>query len=342
MIAKLASACAMALCLTVTAAAAETKLLFSTFFPQAHPLYADVFVPWAEAVKQETNGEVFIEFSASSLAPPAEQLSMVSQGIADLTVQFSGVLPNQLAPLMLPEVPGPVSTAENMSVALWKTTEKYFSGLDAFRRARLLSVFTVAPQRLFMVRDYTYNDISEMQAAKILTTPGIAAKAFGAITSGIIVSPAIRYFEFVSKGMVDAYAVATPADVISFNLAQYTRHIVGMRDISTSGSFALVVNQRKWQALSAEHQDAITRLSGEAFARRTRALDEANDAAIEKLKGDGVKFTDLPDTLYGQLKETVSFVEEEWINETKKLGINGREAMDFYRQTLSELHGQQR
>lgn len=340
MITRLASACAMALCLTATSVAAETKLLFSTFFPRTHPLYADVLVPWAEAIQQETNGEVIIEFSASSLAPPAEQLAMVSQGIADVTLQFTGVLPNQLAPLMMTEVPGPVSTAENMSVALWETTQEYFSELDAFRRAHLLSVFTVPPQRLFMVRDYTYQDISEMQAAKIITTPGIAAKSWGSVTTGIVVSPAIRYFEFVSKGMVDAYAVATPADVISFNLAQYTRHIVGLRDISTTGSFVLVMNQRKWRALSPEHQETLTRLSGEAFARRTSALDKANEAAIEKLTADGVTFTDLPDKLYGQLKETVAFVEDEWVSEADNMGVSGREAMDFYRQKLSELHGQ--
>ena len=36
-------------------------------------------------------------------------------------------------------------------------------------------------------------------------TPGTAARAYGSVTSGVVAGPAVRYFELVSKGMVDAY-----------------------------------------------------------------------------------------------------------------------------------------
>jgi TRAP-type C4-dicarboxylate transport system, periplasmic component len=40
----------------IAGAAAQTKLLFSTFFPPGHPLYRQVLQPWAAAVQEATQG----------------------------------------------------------------------------------------------------------------------------------------------------------------------------------------------------------------------------------------------------------------------------------------------
>ncbi len=108
------------------AALAQTKLLLSTFFPATHPIYADVLVPWAKSVEPATQGRVKIEFSASSLAPPPGQLDMVQRGIADVALQYTGVVPNRLQLELLTELPGPVSDSAQMSQALWNTHERHF------------------------------------------------------------------------------------------------------------------------------------------------------------------------------------------------------------------------
>lgn len=325
------AATAAAFALAAGSALAETMLLFSTFFPPQHPLVKQVLVPWAASVQQATGGSVVVEFSPSSLAPPPGQLDMVSKGIADVTVQFAGVVPNRLTSLLITEVPGPVSTSEAMSVALWRTQEKFFDKADEHKGVKLLSVFALPPQGFFGTRDEPVATMEQLKAAKIATTPGTSARAYGAVTSGVVAGPAVRYFELVSKGMVDAYVSVTPLDVTGFNLARYTRTGMNLPGLGTAGSFSLVMSEAKWKKLSPAEQVAVAKVSGEAFARSMAAMDGANKAAIKSMQEQGVKFMDAPAALVQDLGKAFAFLEKEWIAEVGKRGVDGAAAAAFYR-----------
>lgn len=318
-------------------ALAQSKLLLSTFFPATHPIYADVLVPWAKDVGTATQGRVKIEFSASSLAPPTGQLDMVQKGIADITLQFAGVVPNRMQLELLTELPGPVSDSVRMSKALWSTHERYFRGADQYKGLHLLALIAFPPQELFCVKD-PYTSVEQLRGAKIATTPGTAARQYGAITSGVVAGPAVRFFETVSKGIVDAYSAVTPIDVISFNLAPSTRCAIRFPDLRTAGSFALVMNERKWKEVSEADRAAIDSVSGAAFVARMSAMDRANAASTQKLTDAGVKFTDAGPELAGELKKAWLFLDEEWIREAGKRGVDGAAALKYYREQVSNGH----
>ena len=327
----ISAASAAALALAAGSALAETKLLFSTFFPPQHPLVKQVLLPWAASVQQATGGSVVVEFSPTSLAPPPAQLDMVSKGIADVTVQFAGVVPNRLTSLLITEVPGPVSTSEAMSVALWRTHEKFFAKADEHKGLKVLSVFALPPQGFYGTKDEPIASIDELKAAKIATTPGTAARAYGAVTSGVVAGPAVRYFELVSKGMVDAYVSVTPLDVMGFNLARYTKTGMTLPGLGTAGSFSLVMNEGRWKKLTPAEQAAISKLSGEAFARSLAAMDAANKDAIKAMQEHGTKFSEAPPALVRDLAKAFAPVEKEWVAEVGKHGVDGVAAAAFYR-----------
>lgn len=312
-------------------ALAQTKLLFSTFFPPQHPLVRQVLQPWAAAVQKETGGRVVVEFSPTSLAPPPGQLDMVSKGIADVTLQFAGVVPNRLTTMLITEVPGPVSTSEAMSLALWRTHEKFFAKADEHKGIKLLGLVALPPQGVYGTKDEPLSSIEQLKSAKVATTPGTAARAYGAVTSGVIAGPAVRYFELVSKGMVDAYVSVTPLDVMGFNLARYTKTSMYLPGLGSAGSFSLVMNEGKWKSLSPADQAAVAKVSGEAFSRRMKAMDEANAAAIKSLQEAGVKFVDAPAGFVGDLSKAFAPVEKEWASEVGKRGVDGAAAAAFYR-----------
>lgn len=334
---KTALAGALATGLLAGAARAETELLFSTFFPPQHVLVKDVLVPWAEKVAEATDGEVTVTFAASSLAPPPKQLDMVQDGIADITVQFAGVVPNRLTTLLVGAVPGPTGSSKAMSQALWRTHEAHFAGAGEFDRLQLLSLFALPPQMMFGTTDTPISSIEDMQSARIATTPGTAAKAFGTVSSGIVAGPAFRYFELVSKGMVDAFVAVTPIDVIGFNLAPYTKTATDMGSLGTAGTFSLVMNERQWRRLSKEDRSAIMSVSGEHFAELLDAVDVRNAEIIAQLKADGVHFVTLPETLEADLRAAFAPISADWIASVAAKGVDGAAALDFYRDTLSRL-----
>lgn len=321
-------------------AGAQTKLLLSTFFPQSHPLYVQVLQPWVLDVEKATNGALKIEFSPSSLAPPPGQLDLVAKGIADLSIQYAGVVPNRLHLLLMTEVPGAgVGTAEAMSVALWRTQQKFFRPADEHKGLKLLAVVVFPLQDFYGVKEQPLVTLDALKSAKIAMTPGMHARKWGAVTTGVVAGPAFKYFELVSKGTVDAYAAATPIDVFSFNLAQYTKYIVRFHDLGTAGAFSVVMNEGKWKTLSPQAQEAVSRLSGEAFAKRVAELDRVSDANVKKLREQGVSFINAPQNLNADLKKAFAFMVQEWIAEAGKRGVDGRAALDFYRSEQTKLSG---
>lgn len=328
---------ALALALAASPVAAETKLLFSTFFPKAHPFVANVLEPWAADVEAATGGNVDIEFAASSLAPPAEQLDMVQNGVADIAVQFAGVVPNRLGAYQISEIPGEVGSSEAMSVALWRTHEAHLADAFDSKRLRILSAFVFPAQGMYSTDDTPLASLEDVKAAKIATTPGIPATAVGSLTGGVIAGPAFRYFELVSKGMVDAYMTVTPLEVMGFNLSRYTKVATSMGDISTAGSFVLVINEKAWRGLSEEDRAAIESQSGEAFSRRMAALDIAAGAAEEKMKDEGIVFEAISPEFEADLKSAFAFLEDDWNARMEQAGIDGEAAMSMYRETIKQV-----
>lgn len=328
----------MLLSITAGNASAETELLFSTFFPPQHVLITDVMEPWAAKVKEATGGEVSITFAASSLAPPPSQLDMVQDGIADLTIQFAGVVPNRLTTLFVGAIPGETTTSKAMSVALWRTHEAHFEPAGEFERLQLLSLFALPPQLMFGTNEDPITSIEQMKSARIATTPGTAAQAFGAVSSGIIAGPAFRYFELVSKGMVDAFVAVTPIDLVGFNLVPYTKTATDMGDLGTAGTFALVLNESKWRSLSKENREAIMSVSGEEFSRMLEAVDVRNERIVEQLKAEGVKFVSLPSELREGLAKAFAPLADEWIANVEAKGVaDGAAALEYYRKTQADI-----
>lgn len=314
-------------------ALAQTTLLFSHIFPAQHPIVTQVLTPWSKDVERVTSGRVKVDFAPSSLAPPPGQLDMVQKGIADVGLQFAGVVPNRMHFELLTELPGSAGTAAQMSRALWSTYEQYFSKSNEYRGLHLLGLITFPQQDFFCLKTCPAT-IAEMKSMKILTTPSTSSRQFGAVTSGIVAVPAVRYFEPVSKGVVDAYAGTTVLDAVSLNLLPHTKSVLKFRDLGTAGSFALIVNPAKWNQISAADRAAIMGVSGSTLAGRMAALDEAVAAAGRRMAEEGVKVQEASPQLNADLKKAYAFLEDEWVKEAGKRGVDGAAALRHYREQV--------
>jgi TRAP-type C4-dicarboxylate transport system substrate-binding protein len=326
---------AAALLLGISASAtAQTKLLLSTFFPPTHPVVEQVLVPWSKDIASATQNRVQIEFSSSSLAPPPGQLDMVQRGIADVSLQYTGVVPNRLPLLMLNEVPGTVSSSAAMTTALWNTNERYLHKGNQLNGLHLLASPVFPPQAFFCVKEGAF-DLDQLKGVKIATTPGTSSRQWGSITSGVVAGPVVRYFESVSKGIVDAYTALTPIEAVSFNLAPHTKCIMNFPELDTAGSFVLVVNEKKWGTLSADDRTAIMKLSGANFGQRMAVMDTANQSALKKLAEGGVKNQKPSPATVAALKTAWEPLLAEWLKIAADKGVDGKAALQHYQDQLA-------
>lgn len=130
------------------AAQAETRLLVNCFFGSGHQVCTNVVPAWIEDVVRVTEGRVTARILPKSVAPPPEQLTAVEKGLADVAIQFNGLIQNRIhgpAVAMQPFV-GSYDAAK-MSVALWETNRAFFP--DELDTVHLLSQFVISPGRLY-------------------------------------------------------------------------------------------------------------------------------------------------------------------------------------------------
>ncbi len=329
--------CAVAtLAVTLSApAVAQTKLLFSSFSAPTHMMNQHVFPAWIKDLEAATQGRVKIETSPSSLAPPPGQLDLVLKGGADIAWQFGGLVPNRLAMNQLTQIPSPAASVEGMSRALWRTHAKFFGPANEYKGLKLLALFTFGANSFFMVKD-PLNSLEQIKQMKVLTVPGLDAKAWGNLTTGVVTSPVVRYFELVSKGTVDAYTSMAAFDIYGQNLSRNTKYIVDLKDARNANAFAVVMNEGKWNSISKADQAAIEKVSGEAFARYMRPVDAETDEVIKKAASEGVQRVSAPDAVINGVKQAYAFSENEWLAEATKRGVDGRAALAFYRAQILE------
>jgi TRAP-type C4-dicarboxylate transport system substrate-binding protein len=313
---------------------AQTKVLFNTFAPPTHMMNQRVFPVWIKNVEAATQGRVKIETAPSSLAPPPGQLDLVLKGGADMAWQFSGVVPNRLAMNQITQVPSPTASAEIMSRAIWRTHQKHFGPAGEYKGLKLLALFTFPANHFYSLRDQV-TSVDQIRQMKVLTVPGSDAKAWGNLTSGVVTSPVVRYFELVSKGTVDAYTSMPIADILSLNLSKNTRYIIDLKEMKNAATFALFMNERKWNEIGPADQAAIESVSGETFTGLMKAVDAVTVEVIRTVTAEGLRVVVAPDAVIEAVKKAYASVEDEWIAEAKKRGVDGRGALEFYRSQVT-------
>jgi len=103
-------------------------------------------------------------------------------------------------------------------------------------------------------------------------------------------------------------------------------------------SFFLVMNPRKFDALSAEDQASILSVSGENFARLAgKAWDVADKAGREAMKADGVNIIDASPELVSEIESAVSQIEADWISEVDAKGLDGAQIMQDLRAEIASM-----
>lgn len=335
-IARIAIAALSALAMdTASAAAQQTNLVFNSFVQPKHPLNVLVLHPWAADVEKATQGRVKITIPPTTAAPPPQVMDAAQKGIVDGGYVFNGFVARQIKLVQLAHLPWGNGPTEAMSVALWRTHNKFFAKVDEYKSVHLVGTFLLPQGEIYSMKA-PITSVKDLAGIKVWALPGTAARLMEALKAGVVATPAVRSHETISAGTVDAFAGTSVSDNRAFNTLQYAKSITQIPGGLNSPSFSMFFNKAKWAALKPEDRDAIVKLTGENFARRFAAIDKAEREALteatDRLKIQLVKAS--PEFVT-DLKAASKFLEDEWIAEAKKLGVDGEAALKFYRDTVS-------
>lgn len=321
---------ALALVLGAAPAQANTTLVINAFLPAQHTMNVKVLKPWADAVTKATDGRVKVQIPPASVAAPDQLWNSVRNGVVDGAYLFNGTVPRQLKLMQMPQLPFLGTNARANSVAFWRTYEKYFTAANEYKEVHLLSLVVFPAGNIYSLKG-PINSERDLQGVKVWALPGVPAKLMAMAKAGVISTPAAKMSEIVAGGSVDAFVGIPDMDADGFKVIRYAKNATIVPGGLTTPSFSLILNRQKWESISKQDQDIITKLSGEAFADRMAAFDQVESAAHAAAVKDGLKYQTASPQFVTELDKGASVLRNEWLANAKSEKVDGAAALAYYR-----------
>jgi TRAP-type C4-dicarboxylate transport system substrate-binding protein len=318
-------------CLAIAGEASAQKVLrVSTWLPSSHPIVADMIKPWAAEIERATTGRVRIQVMDAPLGPPPAQFDIVQTGQADIGYGVHGYTPGRFTLTKLAELPFLDNRAEALSVAYWRTHDRFLAKADEHKGVKLLSVFTHGPGHIFTTK-WPIAGAADLRGLKIRVGGGVVndvAKALGAVP---LLEPSSKAYEILANGVADG--IFFPHESVPFfKLDGVVKHGTIVPNGLYNTSFFLVMNQASFNGLSAEDQAALMSRSGEAFAKRAGATwDKADAAGLARMKSGGMDFQDLSPHALDAIRKTLAPIEMAIIAEVSAKGVDGKAGLELIR-----------
>lgn len=260
------SSCAL-LCFALTGfnahAANFQGLSFMGDYAEMHPTALNVYVPFFEKIKADTNGEVsFNLFAANTLYPDSEAYAALSDGRVDFGTVRAAAYPGVMNLATVADIPGMVPNAIVGSLVAYDVLEKFPVIASEFPKNALpYSTWTSSPLQ-YHSRD-PLGSLEELKGKKVIVWNPAAmdlALALGANPMRIV--SADTYMS-LSKGMADA-VIAPLAPIRSYKITDITKnHFLFNLSVVT---FNLMISEYLWDEFTPEIKDAILAEGGAKFS----------------------------------------------------------------------------
>ncbi len=290
----------LAVSATVTAALAggaqAGDLLYSTFLPSGHHLTKNVFVPFADAVREATNGSVDIEVvPGGALAGARETLNAIEDGTVDAGYVIDIYTPSQLPQTaLLADLALQVGDAKAATAAMNETVL-----LDCAECRDSLTKHNVIP--LGYVSTSTYHMYCTSPVTSLEDVKGKRFRATSAWAplienlGGTPVSvPTSELFEGLQRGVLDC-SVGPVSHLQSYSLFDLVTHVSAMPIGAYFGSLVLNMRKESWDAMSDSDRAALLDAAPTYVAAGIFSYVGSADTVAEEAKAKGIVFDDSAD-----------------------------------------------
>lgn len=283
--AKTVVAAALSLALSAGAAvSAEVTLRLSNWLPPSHPVVKDIMQPWAEQVKEATEGRVEVQILDAPLGPPPAHFDLVSSGAADIGFSAHSYTPGRFTLTEIGELPFLTPSSLANSLALWKVWQEMLADKNEHAGVKVLALFGHGPGHLFTTKREV-SPLSELKGAKIRVAGAVTDQLVQGLDMVSVQAPSSESYELLSNGIADG--IVFPYESVPFfKLDGLVKHGLRVPGGLYNVSFFMVMNQARFDSLSEEDRAAIDKVSGEALVRMAgEAWDAADAAGLTALEG---------------------------------------------------------
>jgi len=282
------SVAAAAVCAAGSATAVELRLASS--FPPTHLMTVHMLKPWAEEVDKLSNGQLKINFhTGGELVSGPNTFKRIGDGIADMGYSLQGYTVDQFPRTLLIEVPGVAKDCVSAVRGLWQAHDLIKADYD---RTKILALWATGPNVVMSRKDpiRTLEDLKGKRIRSPSSFLGEIGKAMGASPVSMQIT---EVYQALQTGVLDAMFTGTSA-IRGFKLGEVVKYYTDY-EFGVSPLF-LVMNQRSYDRLSAEHKAIIDRTSGMALSLKgaevydREAITQLQDE-IKAGRGEAIKIS---------------------------------------------------
>lgn len=284
----------LAACVALSAPAlAETiELKVSHYLPPSQTINTEL-TRWAADLEQKSGGRLKLTiFPSGQMGPMARQYDLARTGVADMAFFMHGALPGRFPLTEVAQLPYAFSRPVNgqpdaLSVSKASAVLTGLSDRLAAEHAGTHILYMIASPTIGLYfRKETVPDPARLKGLRVRHNGPITAAMISAWGASPVAMPPSELADALDKGTVDGMMFNFEA-AEAFQLADSLKTVTPLN--SSAATFALVINQRRYDSLPADLRQLIDDTTGvSAAARIGKAYDTAEASGRAYLAGHGV------------------------------------------------------
>jgi TRAP-type C4-dicarboxylate transport system substrate-binding protein len=291
-------------------------------------------MPFCKDVEGATQGRVKCNLLAKAVVSAPQTFDAVRDGLADISFIVPGYTPGRFVLTDAPEFPFMGDTSEALSVAYQRVYDKMLAKHNEFKGVHVLSVFTHGPGQIYNTKRAVAS-LKDLEGLKIRVGGGLVNEVAKVLGTVPMLKPAPESYELLSQGVADGLFFPKESP-LSFKLVPLIKHVTYVPGGLYNTSFAHIMNEAKWKQISEADRAAITKLSGEALARRTGKAWDAVDARGEKaVRAANIPVVVADAKFIAEIKAKTAGLEQAWIDRAKAKGADGKAIIAALRAELA-------
>ena len=308
--------------ITADQAAAQSKITLTyANFPPATTFPCVQMERWAKEVEKRTNGKVKIQtFPGGTLLPAKNIFDGVITGSADIGNFAMSYQPGRFPVSEAVDLPVGFTSSKAASLALFDLIEKY---PKEFEKVKLLTLFTCPPADFMTTKPVkSLKDLKGMEL-RVSGTGAEAVKRLGGIP---IAMPQSETPEALQKGVVKG-VVSSMEILKDFNFAAYCPYATDANLFVVT--FAVVMNQTKWNSLPADVKKVLDDLRREQAEWTGKYVDDHVKEALEWSKQKySHQVIQLPASEKAEIPKLVKPMIDDYIKRVTAQGIAGQQVVN--------------
>lgn len=239
------------------------KLRLAHFMSPQHVMHTEMMAPWAEQLRNETNGELDVQiFPARQLGgSPPGQYNMAVGGIADIAFGLQGYTASRFPLTTVSELPGFAENAHEATAKLWNFWEDYLQ--QEYRDTQPLAIWT-ADINIIVTRDKPVRTLEDLEGMRIRTPSRLAGEVLKALGASPVSMPVTEIYTSLERGIVDGVMIPASA-AKSFELVEVANYFTLGAPLGFSPYF-LTMNKNTYQGLSDDLRQTLNKTIGEALS----------------------------------------------------------------------------